>query len=57
MQFECAFFILVVVGRACAVIAALASLFWPRDLEPHEKSMASIVIAAVAGISSRKVRH
>ena len=41
MQFECALFILVVVGMACAVIAALASLFWPRNLEPHEKSIIS----------------
>jgi hypothetical protein len=41
MQFECALFILVVVGMACAVIAALSSLFWPRDLEPHEKSIIS----------------
>jgi ABC-type protease/lipase transport system fused ATPase/permease subunit len=41
MQSECALFILVVVGMACAVIAALASLFWPRDLEPHEKSIIS----------------
>jgi hypothetical protein len=37
MQFECALFILVVVGMACAVIAALSSLFRPRDLKPHEK--------------------
>ena len=35
MQFECALFILVVVGMACAVITVLSSLFWPRDLEPH----------------------
>ena len=41
MQFECALFILVVVGMACAVIAALSALFWPRDLEPHEKSILS----------------
>ena len=34
MRFECALFILVVVGMACAVIAALSSLFWPRDLNP-----------------------
>ena len=36
-----ALFILVVVGMACAVIAALSSLFWPHDLEPHEKSKIS----------------
>jgi hypothetical protein len=41
MQFECALFILVVIGMACGVIAALSSLFWPRDLEPHEKSIIS----------------
>jgi hypothetical protein len=41
MLFECALFILVVVGMACAVIAALSSLFWPRDLKPHEKSIVS----------------
>ena len=40
MQFECALFILVVVV-ACAVIAALSPLFWPRDLEPHEKLVIS----------------
>ena len=41
MQFECALFILVVVGMACAVIAALSSLFRPRDLKPHEKLLIS----------------
>jgi hypothetical protein len=41
MLFECALFILVVVRMACAVIASLSSLFWPRDLEPHEKSIIS----------------
>jgi hypothetical protein len=41
MLFECALFIVVVVGMACAVIAALSSLFWPRDLEPHEKLVIS----------------
>ena len=41
MQFECALFILVVVGMAGAVIAALSSLFWSRDLEPHEKLIIS----------------
>ena len=41
MQFECALFILVVGGMACGVIAALSSLFWLRDLEPHEKSVIS----------------
>ena len=41
MQFESALFILVVVEMACAVIAALWSLFWPRDLEPHEKLVIS----------------
>ena len=37
MLFKCALFVLVVVGMACAVIAALSSLFRPRDLEPHAK--------------------
>ena len=41
MQFECALFILVVVGMACGVIAALSSLFRPRDLKPHEKLLIS----------------
>ena len=41
MLLQCALFILVVVGMACAVIAALSSLFWPRDLEPHQKSIIS----------------
>jgi ABC-type protease/lipase transport system fused ATPase/permease subunit len=41
MQFECALFILVVVGMACAVVAALSALFWPRDLEPQEKLVIS----------------
>ena len=41
MQLECALFILVVVGMAGAVIAALSSLFWPSDLEPHEKLIIS----------------
>jgi len=41
MLFECALFIVVVVGMACAVIAALSSLFWPRDLKPHEKLVIS----------------
>ena len=38
MQFECALFTLVFVGMACAVIAAVSSLFWPRDLEPHREA-------------------
>ena len=41
MLFERALFILVVVGMACAVVAALSFLFRPRDLEPHEKSIIS----------------
>jgi hypothetical protein len=41
MQFESALFILVFVGMACAVIAAVSSLFRPRDLKPHEKLVIS----------------
>ena len=41
MQFECAPFFLVVVGMACAVVAALSALFCPRDLRPHAKSLIS----------------
>jgi hypothetical protein len=38
MQLECALFFTVVVGMACAIIAALSSLFWHSpDLKPHEK--------------------
>jgi hypothetical protein len=42
MQLECALFITVVVGMACAIIAALSSLFWHSpDLKPHEKRLLS----------------
>ena len=41
MQFESALFTLVFVGMACAVIAAVSSLFRPRDLKPHEKLVIS----------------
>ena len=42
MLFECALFILVVVGMACAVIAALSySVLAAWDLEPHEKLVIS----------------
>jgi len=42
MQLECALFITVVVGMACAIIAALSSLFWHSpDLKPHEKLLLS----------------
>jgi hypothetical protein len=38
---EFVLFALVVLGMACAVIAALSVLFWPRDLTPHERSIIS----------------
>jgi hypothetical protein len=42
MQLECALFITVVVGMACAIIAAPSSLFWHSpDLKPHEKRLLS----------------
>ena len=42
MQLECALFIAVVVGMACAIIAALSSLFWHSpDPKPHEKLLIS----------------
>jgi hypothetical protein len=45
MRFDCALFIVAVVGIACGIIAALSYLFWhtrtPRELEPHEKQLVS----------------
>ena len=42
MPFECTVFMLVIVGMACAIIAALSSLFWHSpDLKPHEKLLLS----------------
>jgi hypothetical protein len=43
MQFGCVPFVAAIVGIACAVVAALAFLFWhprmPRGLEDHEKRL------------------
>jgi hypothetical protein len=38
---EFVLFALVVIGMACAVIAALSVPFRPRNLTPHEKSIIS----------------
>jgi hypothetical protein len=54
VQLECALFITVVVGMACAIIAALSSLFWHSpDLKPHEK----LLSCSQTGSASRRRRQ